>query len=745
MNRTSCPWTMHSLIGSPESLEKRKAEFVSFLVLIISGLVVASWPALGFAQDKSAAVAQSSAPQAAQVPLELKTHGDTRVDEYYWMRDRENPDVIRYLQEENLYLTRQMADTETLQATLVAEMKGRIQLTDSSAPVFDRGYWYYERTDERLQYPIHCRKKETLGAAEEVLLDVNSVAAGQSYCSVLDVQASPHGDVLVYAVDLVGRRKYNLQFRDLTSGAMLPDQISDVTGNLVWAEDNQTLFYTRQDPETLRPYQVFRHQVGTDSGQDVLVYEERDEEYACSVGKTKSREFVWIASVQTLSTEIRLIDARQPTSEPKVFEPRRRDHEYTVDHIGDRFVIRTNWEERNFRLMSCGEAETNRAAWQLLVAPRDQEFFEGFELFDSFCAIQKRRDALPCMEVVHWADESRVSLSESSRHELEFADPCYVVAISPTPEADTLWLRYDYSSLATPRTTYEFKVDEKVTHVIKQQQILGDFRSDQYQVERVFVPARDGVRIPVSIVYRQDTPRDGTAPCLQYGYGSYGYSIDPEFDPNLVSLLDRGFVYAIAHVRGGQEFGRAWYEDGKLLKKKNTFEDFIEVGQYLIANKYAAPGRLYGQGGSAGGLLIGAVINSKPQLYHGVIAEVPFVDVVTTMLDDSIPLTTSEYDEWGNPSEQEYFDYMLSYSPYDNVEAKKYPHMLVTSGLHDSQVQYWEPTKWVARLRQKKTDHNLLLLKTNMEAGHGGASARDEQFKEKALSYAFLIKLSQDR
>lgn len=700
---------------------------------------------ISHAQDKSAVLDIVKAPQAEMIPFELAIHGDTRVDEYYWMRDRDNPAVIRYLEEENEYLKKQMADTEALQSKLVAEMKGRIQLTDTSAPVFERGYWYYVKTDEQLQYPIYCRKKATLEADEEVLLDVNQLAAGRSYCSVDEVQTSPNGNLMVYAADFVGRLKYTLRIRDLVTGDLLPDEIMDVTGNVVWAEDNQTLFYTRQDPETLRAYQVFRHQIGTDSSRDILMYEEQDEEFSCGVGKTKSNKYILIASVQTLSTEFRLIDAHQPTLDPRVFEPRRRDHEYSLDHIGDRFVMRTNWDEKNFRLMTCSATDTNREAWQLLAAPQAGEFIEGFALFDEYCAIQKRRDALTRIEVAPWSDGKRAALGDEGRHEIVFNESCFVAAIGENPEGQTPWLRYGYSSLTTPPTTYEYHFAKRESKLIKQEQVLGGFNRDNYKTERVFVTARDGALIPVSIVYRKDTPLDGTAPCYQYAYGSYGYSTDPEFDSTLISLLDRGFVYALAHIRGGQETGRDWYEDGKLLKKMNTFYDFIDVGKWLIERKYADKNRLYSQGGSAGGLLIGAVINLEPTLFHGVIADVPFVDVVTTMLDETIPLTTSEYDEWGNPNQKEYYDYMLSYSPYDNVEAKAYPHMLVTSGLHDSQVQYFEPTKWVARLRQKKTDNHLLLLKTNMEAGHGGASGRDEQFQETALSYAFLLKLSQDR
>ena len=681
-------------------------------------------------------------PVAQAKPHELTTHGHTRIDEFYWMRDRENQEVIDYLLAENEFLKAKMSSTEALQSKLIKELKGRIKLTDSSVPTLDRGFWYYVRTDESLQYPIYCRKSQTLESEEQVMLDVNQVAEGQAYCSVVGVDASPNGKILAYGVDFVGRRKYSLRFKDLDTGELLADEIADVTGNFEWAEDNETLFYARQDPETLRSYQIFRHKLGTSPDDDILVYEEQDEEFSCYVFKTKSRKFMLIHSSQTVSDEVRFIPAERPEEPPILFTKRERDFEYDVDHIGNRFVIRTNWDEKNFRMMSCPEELTTKEHWQVLATPRDGEFFQGFELFDTFCAIQKRRDALTHIELAHWEGDTFAALSDAGRHELNFGEPCYVARISDLPESNTPWLRYAYSSLTTPSSVYEYHIETREKRLLKQQEILGDFDRENYQAERRFVTARDGTKVPVSIVYRKSTPIDGTAPCLQYGYGSYGASMDAGFDHSLLSLLDRGFVYAIAHIRGGQELGREWYEDGKLLKKRNTFYDFIDVGKYLIENKFAAPGLLFAQGGSAGGLLVGAVINFEPSLYHGVVADVPFVDVVTTMLDETIPLTTSEYDEWGNPNIREYYEYMLSYSPYDNLQRTAYPHMLVTSGLHDSQVQYWEPTKWVARLRNIKTDNNLLLLKTNMEAGHGGASARDERFKETALTYAFILMLS---
>jgi oligopeptidase B len=537
-----------------------------------------------------------------------------------------------------------------------------------------------------------------------------------------------------FAIDTVGRRFYTLRFKNLSSGKILDEEIPLMTADFVWAEDGKTILYTKQDPETLRSYQVYRHTVGTDPDTDVLVYEETDETFECSVSKSRSKKYLFIRSSQTLSEEVRFLDAGNPTGEPKIFEPRRRDHEYFIDHIGEHFYIRTNDEAKNFRLMKTAESATGEKNWQEVIPHREDVLLEGFTLFSDFLVVEERRGGLPRMRVIPWSGEAE--------HEVDFAEPAYLVAAAPTPEPGTPILRFVYTSLTTPWSTFDYDMKTRVKTLRKREPVVGGFDPAEYVTERLTARARDGTGVPISIVYRKGTRRDGRNPCLLYGYGSYGNEVDPVFQSHRLNLIDRGFVYAIAHIRGGEIFGRRWYEDGKLLKKKNTFTDFIDCGEFLIQERLADPKRLYAEGGSAGGLLMGAVINMRPDLFAGVIAGVPFVDVMTTMLDETIPLTTSEYDEWGNPHEKSHYDYMRSYSPYDNVEAKAYPHLLVTAGLHDSQVQYWEPAKWVARLRAVKTDDNLLLLKTNMDAGHGGASGRFERYKLIALEQAFLLRLA---
>jgi oligopeptidase B len=684
------------------------------------------------------AQAQKTAMEPPKVEArseKLTAHGETREDEYYWLRERENAQVIAYLEAENDYLKAQLASTDKLQAQLAEETKARIKQTDESVPYPDNGFSYFRRTVDGLQYPIYCRTPlEKEEAVEQVLLDVNEIAAGKSYCSVNGLEVSEDTKLLAYAVDTVGRRKYTLKIRDLESGKTLSDEIADVTGNHVWANDNKTLFYVRQDPTTLRWYQIYRHVLGDDPAHDKLVFEEKDEEFSCYISKSRSRKFLLIYSEQTLSSETRYLDANNPDATPIVFQAREADHEYSVDHLNDQFYVRTNWDAANFRLMQCGEQTTGKSHWKVVEPHHDDVFLNDFDLFDNYLALEQRHHGLIRIRLRDW--------STGAEHDLDFGEACYQAGTEATPVHATDWLRYSFSSMITPNSTFEYNMRTKEKKLLKQTEVLGGYDSSDYKTERLWVEARDGAKVPVSIVYRQDTPLDGTAPCLQYAYGSYGNSMEASFRSSRLNLLDRGFVYAIAHIRGGQEMGRHWYEEGKLLKKKNTFTDFIDVGRALIAKKYADPKRLYGRGGSAGGLLMGAVANMAPELYHGLIADVPFVDVVTTMLDDTIPLTTSEYDEWGNPNDPEYYAYMLSYSPYDNVREMDYPNLLVTSGLHDSQVQYWEPTKWVARLRAKKTDDNLLLLKTNMSAGHGGASGRYEQYKEIALRDAFLLFLA---
>lgn len=703
------------------------------VVLILLNIVFLSGTFLNSSHSQE----QIEPPVAAKKPTALTLHDHVRMDEYYWLKERESQEVVDYLNAENAYMRQELAATEKLQQDLFEETKARIKQTDVSAPIPDRGYSYFTRTEEGKQYSIHCRRKDGDATAdEEILLDVNELAAGHEYCAVRGMTVSNDNNLLAYAVDFVGRRKYTLRIKNLSTGQLLADEIKDITGNIVWAEDNKTLFYTRQDPETLRAFQIFRHQLGSEPADDSIVFQEDDEEFSCFVSKSRSKKFILIGSQQTLSSEYRFISATAPHEQPTVIQPRERDHEYSVDHIGDHFYIRTNWNATNFRLMKTPVEQPEKSNWEEVIAHNQDIFLEDFDLFANYLVVNQRRDGLTRLKII-----LRNNLGEA--HELDFGEPCYVARASVTPEPNTDWLRYSFSSLRTPPSTIEYNMKTRKKRIIKEQQVLGGFDKNNYLTKRLWAPAADGTKIPVSVVYHTSTPLNGSAPCLEYGYGSYGASMGAGFRSTLFNLLDRGFVYAIAHIRGGQEMGRLWYENGKLLKKKNTFSDFVDVGDFLIKEKIADANRLYARGGSAGGLLMGAVINLRPELYDGVIADVPFVDVVTTMLDDSIPLTTSEYDEWGNPNDLKYYNYMLSYSPYDNIRATEYPNLLVTTGLHDSQVQYWEPAKWVARLRATKTDDNLLLLKTNMDAGHGGASGRYDRYKETALRHAFFIHLAQ--
>ena len=681
----------------------------------------------GFGQD-------AQAPRPAEKPHVLNMHGDDRMDEFYWLKERENPEVISYLNQENEYLKTKMADVKDLQTKLFDETVARIKQTDQSVPYNSRGYRYYTRYEEGQQYPVYCRKKLEPAGPEEIMLDVNQLAEGKPFCRVGGLAVSKDNQILGYSVDFVGRRKYNAQFKNLESGEMLPDQIENITGSLQWADDNKTVFYLKKDPQTLRSYLVRRHKLGTSTNDDVDVYEETDEQFNCYMYKSRSKDYIFLVCSQTLSEEVLMLRTDNPDGEFEVFCPRKANHEYSIDHLGEKFFIRSNEDAENFRLFSTSDQKKEREDWEEIVPHRENVYLSDFDLLDDYLVVSERKDALTQLRVIN-NDGSKDAY-------LPFEESAYVVRSSPTPEANTDWLRYSYTSLTTPNSVYEVNLKTGEKKLLKQDEVLGEFDPAQYVTQRLWATARDGTKVPVTVVYHKDTPIDGTAPCLEYGYGSYGSSMDPRFSSTNLNLLDRGFVYAIAHIRGGQEMGRQWYENGKLLNKKNTFTDFIDVGQFLIENKYSDPERLYARGGSAGGLLMGAVINMAPNLYHGVIADVPFVDVVTTMLDDTIPLTTFEYDEWGNPNEKEYYDYMLSYSPYDNIQEQEYPHMLVTTGLHDSQVQYWEPAKWVARLRKTRKGDNLLLLKTNMEAGHGGASGRFDRYKELALRHAFLLKLA---
>ncbi len=674
-----------------------------------------------------------SPPVCKKVPHNLESNGNLRVDEYYWLNQREDPDVIDYLNAENTYRESVMAETDVLQEKLAAETKARIKQDDSTVPAPDRGYEYFSKTADGSQYATHWRRKS--GTEEgSIILDVNKIAEGHEFCSVSGLSVSADSNLLAYAYDLVGRRKYKIAIKDLTTGELLSDEISHVTGNITWAEDNQTLFYTRQDPQTLRWYQVFRHTLGTDSKEDVRVYEEKDEEFSVSVGKSRSKKFIMIECEQTLSSEVLIIPVDDPTQAPVVLQLREADHEYGADHIGDHFFIRTNLDATNFQLMKTPDTSTTKKNWTAVIPHDSNVFLESFELFDNWLIVEQTENGMTQIRMRCWDDDEL--------HSLDFGESCYSASVGVNREADTDTLRFNFSSPRTPPSVFAYDMISHEKTLLKQDEVLGGFDRENYRTERIWATAADGTQVPVSVVYHQDTPLDGTAPCLLYAYGSYGSSMTAGFSSSRFNLVDRGFIYAIAHIRGGQEMGRHWYEDGKLLKKKNTFSDFIDCGRHLVEKKYADPARLYARGGSAGGLLMGAVANMAPELFDGIIADVPFVDVVTTMLDDTIPLTTSEYDEWGNPNEQEYYDYMLSYSPYDQVEAKDYPNLLVTTGLHDSQVQYFEPAKWVAKLRELKTGDNVLLLKTSMTAGHGGASGRYERYKEIALRHAFLLWLA---
>jgi len=675
----------------------------------------------------------SQPPIAKKIPHKLEKNGDVRVDEYFWLRNKENPEVLDYLKAENVYAEKAMGQSKELEEALFQEIKGRIKPTDLSVPFQMGGYFYYVRYETDREYGIYCRKRHTLEGPEEIMLDANVLAQGHEFFSLGNWMVSFNDELLAYAIDTQGRRIYTIHVKNLTTGEVLSDTIPEVSGNMDWANDNRTLFYSKQDPETLRSNQIYRHVLGTNPAEDPCVYDETDETFSVYVFKTKSKRYVMIASHQTVTSEYRYLEADDPLGKFQIVHLREPGHEYDVDHFEDRFYIRTNDHAKNFRLMTADIRTPGKEHWQELIPHRENVLLEGMELFQNFMVLEERKHGLIHLRIVPWEGEGE--------HELDFWEPTYFVAFGDNHELETPLLRFGYTSMTTPMTIYDYNMKTKERVFLKQEEVLGDFDSNNYETERLYASAPDGVSVPISLVYRKGFTRNGRHPLLLYGYGSYGMSMDASFSSAQISLLDRGFVFAIAHVRGGEELGRWWYDDGKLLKKKNTFTDFIACAEYLIDQKYSHPQQLFAMGGSAGGLLVGAVTNMRPDLFKGVIAQVPFVDVVTTMLDASIPLTTGEYDEWGDPNQQKFYDYMLSYSPYDNIEAKEYPHLLVTTGLYDSQVQFWEPVKWVAKLRTLKKDDHYLLLKTNMEAGHGGASGRFKRHKETAFMYAFLLHL----
>ena len=687
----------------------------------------------------------SNPPIAKKEPHEITMHGDTRIDNYYWMRlsdeqkNAEHPDaqtiaVTDYLKAENAYTKSVLAHTEAFQAKLFEEMKGRIKETDQSVPVKDNGYWYYTRFEQGQDYAYYCRKKESLETGkEEMLVDGPTMAKGKNYWALGGYTVSEDNTKMVFGVDEVSRRIYTLFIKDLITGEVMAEKLEGTSGVATWASDNKTIFYVKKDPNTLRDNQVWRHTIGTDQSKDVLVFEERDEEFSCFVYKTKSRKFLVIGSNQTLSNEYRVLEANQPEGNFRIIQPRERNLEYSIDHYGDRFYIVTNYNAKNFRLMDCPLNATSKENWKEVIAHRDDVLLEGIEIFKDYLVVDERKNGLTQLRIMRW--------DKKGEYYMEFQDPAYAAGVGANPDFNTEILRYGYSSLTTPSSTYDFNMVTKERRLLKQQEIVGGYDANNYTSERLYATATDGTKVPISLVYKKGFNRNGKAPLLLYAYGSYGYSIDATFSSSRLSLLDRGFVFAIAHIRGGQEMGRQWYEDGKLLKKKNTFSDFIDCAKHLCNEKYTSPESIFAMGGSAGGLLMGAIANMAPQQFKGIVSAVPFVDVVTTMLDETIPLTTFEFDEWGNPKDSTYYQYMKSYSPYDNIEAKDYPNILVTTGYWDSQVQYWEPAKYIAKMRDMKTDKNLLLFWVNMDAGHGGKSGRFESLKEVALEYAFMMDL----
>jgi len=706
-----------------QNFMKRKKFMLSFL---LSGLMIM------FGCSKNKTEETIMPPDAQKIPKELTIHGDTRIDNYYWLKQRDDPKVIEYLKAENAYKEAVMKHTEELQDKLYNEIVGRIKKTDMSVPYLDNGYYYYSRYEEGDDYPIYARKKGSLDAQEEIMLDVQEMSKGHSFYSVVGLSVSPNNKYLSYGVDTVSRRKYTIHIKDLATGKILEDKILNTTGRAVWANDNTTLFYTTKD-DTLRAYKIFRHVLGTDPAQDAEVYHEKDPTFSTAVYKTKSDQYLIIASYQTLSSEMRYLDANNPTGDFQIFQERERDHEYSISHYKDKFYIVTNWNAQNFRLMETEVNKTEKSNWKEVIPHRRDVLLNGMDAFEDYLVLSERKDGLRQIRVM--------TQSGDRDFYIDFKEEAYTAYPTNNPELDTEILRFSYSSLTTPRTVYDYNMRTGDRKLLKRQEVLGDFDPDDYHSERLSASARDGTKVPISLVYRKGLTKDSNNPLLLYGYGSYGASMDPNFSSTRLSLLDRGFIYAIAHIRGGSEMGREWYEQGKLLNKKNTFTDFIDCAEYLINKEYTSPDKLFAMGGSAGGLLMGAVLNMRPDLWEGVIAAVPWVDVVTTMLDETIPLTTSEFDEWGNPKNKEYYEYMLSYSPYDNVKEQDYPAILVTTGLHDSQVQYFEPTKWVAKLRDLKTDDNLLVLDVDMESGHGGTSGRFKQYRRTALEYAFMLDL----
>jgi len=674
-------------------------------------------------------------PTVEKKPKKMEIHGDVRTDNYYWLNEKENPKVINYLNAENAYYDKITAHTNTFQEELFQEMKGRIKEDDSSVPYKSNGYYYITKYVKGGQYPIYHRKKDKANAKESLLFDVNKMAKGHDFYTLNNFSVSPNNELVCYGVDTISRRQYDIRIKNIKTGKIYPEIIKNTTGGATWAADNKTIFYTHKDPETLRSTKIMKHVLGTAVADDVVVYEEKDDTFYTSVSKSKSKKFLIIASTSTLTSEYQILEANNPSGKFRLFQKRQRGLEYHIAHFENHFYIHTNKDKAvNFKIMKTPLDKTSIDNWVAVIAHRKETLVEDFTIFKNYLVIEERTNGLSKIRIKRW--------DNTADYYLPFTEETYAAYVYSNPEFDTDILRYGYNSFTTPSSVIDFNMDNKSKEIKKEQEVLGGkFTKSNYTSKRVWATARDGKKVPISLVYRKDTELNENTPLLLYAYGSYGYTLDDQFSTVRLSLLDRGFVYGVAHIRGSQYLGRNWYEDGKLFHKKNTFTDFVDSAKYLIENNYTSPKHLYAEGGSAGGLLMGAIVNMNAELFHGVIASVPFVDVMTTMLDDTIPLTTSEYDEWGNPNEKAAYQYMLSYSPYDNVVKKAYPNMLVTTGLHDSQVQYFEPAKWVAKLRDLKTDSNILLLHTDMKVGHGGASGRFDSLKDVARDYAFFLDL----
>ncbi len=678
---------------------------------------------------------QKHVPVAPKKTKELRIHGDLRIDNYYWLNEKENPEVLAYLNSENDYTKRIMQHTETFQETLFEEMKGRIKQDDTTVPYKLNGYWYIMRYEKGKDYPIYIRKKEDLEAEEEILFDCNDMAKDHTYFNLGSIAISPDNKFAAFSTDTVSRRKYTIQIKNLATGEVFEDQIKNTTGSITWANDNKTLFYSIKDEVTLRSHKIMKHKLHTPAKDDVVVYHEKDDTFNTFVYKTKSRKYIIIGSSSTLTNEYRFLNADTPDGEFKVFQERIRELDYSITHYNGCFYIIANSDgATNFKLLKTSENHTEKEHWEEVIPHREDVLLEDIEIFKNYLVVNERENGLNKLRVITWDGKAD--------YYLPFNSETYTAYIGNNPEFESEVLRYGFNSLTTPSSVIDYNLRTKQSEIKKEQEVVGgQFDKNNYISKRIWATARDGVKVPISLVYKKGIELDGTNPLLQYAYGSYGSTVDPSFSSIRLSLLDRGFIFAISHIRGGEYLGRNWYENGKLLTKRNTFQDFIDCSRFLISEKYTSEKHLYAYGGSAGGLLMGAVLNMNPELYNGVIAAVPFVDVITTMLDDTIPLTTGEYDEWGNPNNLEYYNYMKSYSPYDNVKAVKYPNILVTTGFHDSQVQYWEPAKWVAKLRELKKDRNKLLFHIDMDSGHSGASGRFESLKEIALEYAFLLDL----